>query len=511
MAAKPIKMEQLRLILRLRQKGCSIKQIVRQTGISRNTVRKYQALPFDENAVGENLKIIASNLDDGTPFISRRYEHLTEHFKQGEHALKSTGVTRLLLWQEYIESYPQGYSYSQYCDHFRKYLCNKEVVMHLDHKAAEQTMIDFAGKKLSYIDADTGELISCQVFVSVMPFSGMIYCKAVHTQGTYDFVECLNSMFKYYGGASKIIVCDNLRTAVSRPDRYEATFTELCYQMSEHYNTCFSATRPYKPKDKAMVEKCVSIVYNHIYGPLRNETFNSLEQINAAIGRQLEKLNHKKFKGSTYSRSELFVEQEQKLLTLLPSHAFKPKKCVQLTVQRNYHVQLSENHHYYSVPYIHVGKKVKVLYDNNTVEIYIDGQRIAVHPKNNLSKAYHTLAEHMPSNHQQTLQIRGWTKEDLLRKAGYIGENVCTVAEHILSSSIYPEQNFKACHGLIMLQNKYDKKRIDDACKRALLGSRIRYTTIKEILFKGLDRQMDLFVDKPLPVHENIRGPHSYQ
>ncbi len=144
----------------------------------------------------------------------------------------------------------------------------------------------------------------------------------------------------------------------------------------------------------------------------------------------------------------------------------------QLTCQRNYHVQLSENHHYYSVPYTFAGKKVKVLYDNNVVEIYHYGERIAVHLKNSLPKGYHTIPEHMPSNHQQAIIIKGWTKEDLFRKAENIGPDALIVAEHILSSSIYPEQIFKSCHGLIMLQNKYDKIRIDNACKRALNGSR---------------------------------------
>jgi transposase len=509
MAAKPIKMEQLKLILRLHQKGYSIKGIVRQTGISRNTVKKYLANQIDDKL---NLKTLATTAfnSDSTAFVSTRYERLLEHFKSAEGSLTRTGVTRQLLWQEYKQEDDNGYNYSQYCYHFGEYMRHKEVVMHLEHKAGHEIMMDFAGKKLSYVDINTGELIPCQVFISVLPYSGLIYCKAVHTQGTYDFIECVNSMLKYYGGASQTILCDNLKTAVTRPDRYEPVFTELCYQLGEHYNTCFSATRPYKPRDKAMVEKAVNIVYNHIYGPLRNDTFHSLQHLNAAIAQQLAKLNDKKYKGSAYSRLQLFHEQEQKLLIPLPTEAFKPKKVVQLTVQRNYHIQLSENHHYYSVPYTYVGKKVKVLYDNCVVEIYLNGERIAIHQKNSLSKAYHTIADHMPSNHQQALVIQGWTKDDLLRKASNIGLHALKVAEHILSSSIYPEQNFKSCHGMIMLQNKYPKSRIDNACKRALNGTRIRYATIRDILLKGLDNQLNLFDEITIPKHDNIRGSQEY-
>jgi hypothetical protein len=236
-----------------------------------------------------------------------------------------------------------------------------------------------------------------------------------------------------------------------------------------------------------------------------------LKELNAAIQQKQEILNDKNYKGSAYSRNQLFIENEKKLLTPLPCEEFKPKKVVHLTVQRNYHVQLTENHHYYSVPYTYTGKKVKVLYDNNIIEIYHNGTRIAFHQRNNLSKAYHTTGDHMPPNHQQAVIFQGWSKEDLLKQASNIGVHVLKVAEHILSSSFYPQQNFKACYGMIMLYKKYGINRVDCACKRALNGTKIGYLTIKEILRNGLDKQLDLFENTPIPDHDNIRGPEEYK
>jgi transposase len=77
---------------------------------------------------------------------------------------------------------PNDYNYSQYCYHFKEYLRHKEVVMHLEHTAAETIMVDFAGKKLSYVDPDTAEVIEFHVFVAVLPHSGLTFCKAVHSQ-----------------------------------------------------------------------------------------------------------------------------------------------------------------------------------------------------------------------------------------------------------------------------------------------------------------------------------------
>lgn len=318
-------------------------------------------------------------------------------------------------------------------------------------------------------------------------------------------------MLRYYEGVPATILCDNLKTAVIRPSRYEPVFTDLCYQLSEHYGKTFTATRPYSPRDKAMVERAVSIVYTHVYAPLRNEDFTSLEALNAAMHQQLYLLNQKPYKKTAYSRWYFYETQEQRLLRCLPTVPFSSKKVVVLTVQRNYHVQLSEDHLYYSVPYQYVGKKVKVLYDARVVEVYFDNSRIALHIRQAHGKAYTTLADHMPPHHQRMQQIKGWNREDLLQKAGRIGTATLKAAALMLDNSVYIEQNYKACFGMLMLEKKYNTLRLEAACTRALLGSRVNYTMIRNILERGLDKHLPQQQDIPLPVHDNLRGKDHYQ
>jgi transposase len=285
----------------------------------------------------------------------------------------------------------------------------------------------------------------------------------------------------------------------------------MCHQLNEHYGTTFSATRPYSPRDKAMVEKAVNILYNHVYAPLRHQTFPSLQTLNAAMHAQLELLNNKPYKNTPYSRWYFYEQQERALLKTLPTESFCPKKGVVLTVQRNYHVQLSEDHRYYSVPYQYVGKKVKVLYDSRVVEVYLDYERIALHIRKNHNKAYTTLTEHMPPNHQRMQEIKGWNRDDLLAQASRIGPATHQAASLMLENSIYIEQNYKACFGMLMLQKKYGTPRLEVACGRALQGSRVNYTMIKNILERGLDKQLPLLDQHHIPTHENIRGKDHYQ
>lgn len=512
MSQKPIVMEQLKQILQLKSDGIAIREMARRIGISRNSVRKYLALltGANENPTNKELADTAYN-NDQLEHNTQRLQQLTHHLSGTGSELSKTGVTRHLLWQEYLKQHPDGYGYSQYCYHLNQYLKQSDVSMHLDYQPGDMIMVDFAGKKQHYVDVQTGERIECQVFVAILPYSGLIFCKAVHSQQTADFTSCINAMLKFYAGVPATILCDNLKTAVSRPSRYEPVFTDMCYQLSEHYGTTFSATRPYSPQDKAMVEQAVRIVYAHVYATLRHHDFTSLQALNEAMQQQLYLLNNKPYKKTAYSRWYFYDEQEHCLLKALPAEPFCPKKVVTLTVQRNYHVQLTEDHLYYSVPYQYVGKKVKVLYDVRVVEVYFDTARIALHIRKPHCKAYTTLAEHMPPHHQRMQQIKGWNKEDLLAQAGRVGTAALQAATLMLENSIYIEQNYKACFGMLMLQKKYSTQRLEAACSRALQGSRVNYTMIKNILERGLDKQLPLINEHIIPPHDNIRGKDHYQ
>lgn len=136
MAQRPITMEQLKQILQLKSDGISIREIARRTGMSRNSVRKYLSQldgPTD-NLTNKELADKAYNNEQLQSNTQRKLQ-LLEHFKYAESELVKTGVTRLLLWNEYLLKNPDGYGYSQYCDQFKSYLKHKDVSMHLEYNA----------------------------------------------------------------------------------------------------------------------------------------------------------------------------------------------------------------------------------------------------------------------------------------------------------------------------------------------------------------------------------------
>lgn len=427
--------------------------------------------------------------------------------------LGKTGVTRQLLWQEYRQKRPDGYGYTQFCERFKAYTRLQDAVMHFEHKAGERLMIDFAGKMLSYVDARSGEMIACPVFIAVLPFSGYGYVEAVASQAQEDFVGAIANSFAYLNGVTACSLIDNLKSGVKRANRYEPAFTELLEQLSLHYSCSFMATRVAKPRDKPHVEREVQLVYQRIYAPLRHRQFTSLRDINEAIKEQLAKHHRRPFQRKAGgNRLQLFQQHEQGILKALPATPFVVKYSIQAKVQRNYHIVIGQDWHYYSVPYDYIQKKVQVVYTAYDVEIYYRNQRIAWHQRSRVKYGYTTLPGHMPPAHRHYLEQRGWTAEHFLDQASRIGSSCHRAIEQILSGKMFIEQTYNSCLGVLRLAAKYGADRLEAACCRALRGHRINYTIILNILRNNLD-QLEQPAQSPgqIPQHDNIRGPEAYQ
>lgn len=522
MANTPTRMQQIRLILQAHGRGQKIRAISRQVGLDRNTIRSYLRRCLAHSA---DVEALLSLSDEGLSQIA--YEAPAgEKKKEDDRSvdlaqrlptliieLGKTGVTRQLLWEEYRQLRPGGYGYTQFCERLRIYAQRQDAVMHFEHKAGERLMIDFAGKMLSYVDPQTGEVIDCPVFVAVLPFSGYGYVEAVPSQCQEDFVGAIANSFAYLGGVPACGLIDNLKSGVKRANRYEPAFTDLIEQLSLHYDCSFMATRVAKPRDKPHVEREVQLVYQRIYAPLRQRQFTSLRDINQAIKEQLAKHHLRPFQRKAGdNRLTLFQQHEQGLLKALPATTFAVKYTIQAKVQRNYHIVIGQDWHYYSVPYEYIHKKVQVVYTAREVEIYCRNQRIALHQRSRVKYSYTTLPGHMPPAHRHYQEQRGWTGEYFLDQAAHIGPACQTVIEHLLTGKMFIEQTYNSCLGVLRLESKYGADRLEAACCRALRGHRINFTIIHNILIHHQDKlEQTPPAPSPIPQHDNIRGPEAYQ
>lgn len=148
------------------------------------------------------------------------------------------------------------------------------------------------------------------------------------SQSKEDLILATESALHYYGGVPAAVVTDNLKSAVTKSSKYEPLLNEAFDDFAHHYGFTILPTRAYKPRDKAIVENAVKIVYQRIYNKLRNQTFFSLNQLNAAIHAALEELNNGPLKGLEYSRRQQYEEIERQYMNVLPVMKYEFKNFI---------------------------------------------------------------------------------------------------------------------------------------------------------------------------------------
>ena len=446
-----------------------------------------------------------STLESTNPTL----EKLHSYFPKMERDLKKVGVTVQHLWEEYYKENPDGLKSSQFRYHFKNWSNRVNPVMHMNHKAGDKMYVDYAGKTLSIIEEDTGEIKEVQFFVAILGASQYTYAEASMSQQKEDFVTSVENAIRFFGGTPAAIVPDNLKSAVIKSSRFEPTINETLADFAEHYQTTILPARAYKPRDKSLVEGAVKILYRRIYVHLREQKFFSLDQLNEQIWNLLDVHNKKKLTARPYSRLELFTEDEKKELNLLPQERFEIKYQSFATVMQNGHVLLSLDKSYYSVPYQYLRKKVKLLYTKSTVEIYYKYNRIATHPRHYKPYVYTTNPDHMASTHQF---VADWSASRFLDWASGIDLSVGEFILKIIDSKNHPEQAYKSCLGILSFEKKVGKQRLINACKRALDYKVYSYKAIQNILENNLDRiDIESETDLELPQHDNIRGKNYFK
>lgn len=514
-------MSSIKQLVLLHHQGKGKKTIARTLEMSKNTVKSYldklEGITSGKNprTMAELIKLENPELEalfhSGNPaYKDDRYEHFKGQITYYLNELKRTGVSKRLLWEEYRQQRPPagGYGYSQFCWHLQQQQRASRPTMVLTHPPAEKLFIDFAGKKLTYTDPQTGEVIECQVFVACLPYSDYSFAMAVKSQTIPDFLYALCCCLQHLGGVPHALVPDNLKAAVMKASKYEPGINQALEDFANHYSTTVVPARAKKPKDKALVENQVKLIYNRVYAQLRNRQFFELHTLNEAITEKIKAHNQTRMQQKPWCREEKFLAEEKKLLTPLPTEKFELKHYKELKVAQNNHIYLSEDKHYYSVPYALIGSKVKVIYTRSMVYLFAKGKQVAVHIRSYQHGGYSSDPLHLCSQHRH---YRNRSPEYYIGQAKKRSAALHQLISLIFTQNRYPEQLYRTCDGLLSLQRKTAAHRFEKACQMAVDHQNYTYTFMKNILENNMTDQPHERPDKPLPKHENLRGKEYYQ
>jgi transposase len=506
-------MRKIREVLRLRYaEGLTPRQIRSALGLPRVTIQRHLQraaerglswpLPddIDDRALEEAL---FARVDPTTSQTRPVPEWPTVHRE-----LRRKGVTLQLLWQEYKEQRPDGFQYTWFSTHYRQYERRLDLVMRNDHLAGEKLFVDFPGQTVPIYDPATeAEVMRAEIFVAVLGASNYTYVEALPSQELPHWIRAHVNAFNFFGSCPRVLVPDNLKSAITKAHRYEPVVNESYADMAAHFGAVVIPARPRRPRDKAKVELGCLLVERWILARLRNHHFYSLADLNAEIRRLLVQLNQKPFKKMPGSRRSWFEEIERPALRPLPATPYEFALFSKAKVHIDYHVQV--DYHYYSVPHQLVGETVDVRLTVSTVEVLHRGRRVTSHLRSFRRGGHTTKPEHMPRSHQEAK----WPPHRLLNWAAQTGPHTAAMFKGVMESRPHPEQGYRTCLGIHRLGKRYGAQRLEAACQRALSVRALSLHSVESILRNGLDRQQ--LTDHPRDVrprrqHENLRGPDHY-
>jgi transposase len=428
--------------------------------------------------------------------------------------LKRAGVTREVMWNEYRVKHPQGYTYSRFCFLYQVWRGSQSdtLSMHFDHKAGELAYYDWAGKlSVRITDPRTGIQTTPEIFVGILGASQYTYAEACVNQQLPYWIQASRNSFEYFGGVPAGIVPDAYKGAVTKACKYDPLTNHTYADFAQHYGTVILPARPYKPKDKSLVEGAVKILYSRIFAVLRDQVFHSIDQLNEALWLLLDVHNRRNFQRLAVSRQELWKTIDLPALKPLPKNGYEYRSFALVKVQNTYHIRLPEadGDHYYSVPWRLVGKQVTVVSSLRTVEIFHDNLREAFHRRVFL-RGWTTVKEHMPEHHRF---VAAWSPDRICGWAREIGPAVELQCRRIMGQFEYPEHGYKSCIGLIKLADKWSGARVQAASSIALSRDRFGYRAVKAILVNDEDKILThpaVISAAVTTTHENLRGQAAY-
>ncbi len=506
MPAPRITMRNIKDVLRLKLDArLSHEQIATALGISKGVVTKYVGLAaaagLDWPAVQACDEITLERRLLVAPQQPRA--HVQPDFGRIHQELRRKGMTLQLLWEEYQAEHAdsQTYRYSQFCDNYRRFAKQLKRSMRQVHRAGEKLFIDFAGPTMPLTDGGRAH-----IFVSAMGASSYTFACATPKETMVDWIESTVRALHFYGGVTQLLVPDNARAMIADPNRYEPRANDTVLDFARHYGTSVLPARPYSPQDKSKAESAVQVVERWILARLRDQAFNSVEEVNTAIEPLLERLNHRPFQKLPGSRASVFAALDAPALLPLPAQRYEIATFKTVKVHIDYHVDVEG--HYYSVPQALIGQALEARITTLMVELLHRGQRVASHVRSSRRGGFTTVTEHMPAAHRAHAE---WTPQRLLHWGQSIGVATAAVVIRLLEAQQHPEHGYRACLGLLSLARRYGKPRLEAACELALKLGACKYRHVRDILVNNRDQTLPAAAgDWVSPDHAHVRGPSYY-
>ena len=463
-----------REILRLHGLRYSQREIAAIVHSSRSTIQEVLNLadaldikwPLDADASNEMLETLLY------PNRSKKdADRMMPDFPKIHRELARKGVTLTLLWTEYCQDAAAAgkrpYMSTQFGDLYRKWARVSRATMRIIRKPGDIFEVDWAGGTVDIYDRITGDSVKAYLFVGVLSCSGLVYAELCRDMKTESFIRCHVNAYEYFGGVTRLLVPDNLKTGITKNTRYETLIPRAYREMAEFYDTAIHPARVKAPDDKPNAECSVKFATTWILAAIRNYHFFSYEEARKTVAEKLEELNEKSFQKRPGNRRTAYENEEREFMHPLPFGKYELASWSSAKVPNDYCV--SDGRNRYSVPFDLIGEQVDIRTTKDIVEVFFHGSRVALHVRRQKAQRDAIVVpDHMPEAHRKYLS---YNKDAFTEWADTIGPSTREVIIHFLEEGKEPEQGYKYCASLMKATERYGSVRIENACARVLAFS----------------------------------------
>ncbi len=451
MAGNGLNMKESDEIKRLWKLGLKKRAIARLMKVHRNTVSKYIEEFILENSSPAN-KLLSPNILDATKWTnSIDWESIRSEYLRG--------VPLNIIHEELVESKKIEVQYAGFWKQAHKRMSLTEATMVRVFKPGERIEIDYADG-IDLLDPTTGEIRKTQLFVGVLCHSRYAFAEFTMTQSSADFLQSHVNMFEFFGGVTPILSPDNLKSAVTKVHRYDPVINQAYTRLASHYEVAVVPARVRTPKDKAIVERTIQIFQRYFFMKIRYRTFTSLLELNQCLRDHLIVFNGKQHRIFKRTREEMYLDEKPHLRSL-PEAPYKVAVYHRAILSRDCHLYFDKN--YYSSPHHLRGKNLDIWATAKTVEIFFEGDRVAIHARYKTKSKFATDNSHYPPAHQ------AFAEEDvqkIINRAVAVGPETAVLIKGLLEGP-QPLKHFRRSQGIVALAWTYTPALLEVACAQA--------------------------------------------
>jgi hypothetical protein len=289
----------------------------------------------------------------------------------------------------------------------------------------------------------TGEIRKAWVFVAGLGFSQLLFAWAAEDMKSRNWLASHRRMYAFYGGVPHVTVPDCLKAGVLKCHLYDPDLNPGYAQLATDYATAVVAARPGHPKDKAIAEGLVKILMRYVRFRYRHRRFTSVPEINRALAECVERINTRRHSRFGVSRRERFETVEKAALKPLPIGDVDGGEWKEAKLHADCYVFLEGD--YYSAPHIHRHKQLRIKLTENQVEIFLQLERLAIHPRSRHRNGKRVKIDaHFPAASQAYYEA---TPQKLLSQSRFIHPELNRLFVELFNADVFG--NIRRCQGFV--------------------------------------------------------------